>query len=700
MSAGTVTEKKARRTTAERRRRFSRRSFDVVRTALRSCMEHARVPRIRTMLEFAEQEVVLPDGPYRDLPYRADRQPFNRLWFREVDRVLSARMRGDDSYPIQRFAVVGPSQSSKTVIGCLIPLMYHLFEVRENVIFGLPDMQMASDKWMKDLRPIIAASRYAECLPDSGKGSKGSGAVEAVYFRNGTILKFMSGGGSDKRRAGFTAGVLLVSEVDALDDSSTASAEADRLTQMEARLRAFGSRAIEYLECTVTTELGRIWREYSAGTKSRLGLRCPHCGAAVTPERAHFRGWENADSELAARRLTAVYCPKCGQAWSEEDRRSANGHAILIHDGQDTNDLGAVVGNPRETRTLGFRWSAVNNLFLAVADIGADLWRSSRDPDQDNAERFICQFVFAEPYKPPSLDATTIRWEQVACRRSNWPRGTIPDLAETVICGVDVGKWWLHWVAVAFLGDGSPHVVDYGALDIPSRELGAEGAILEGLRELREKRFRAAWSVEGGGTCHLDRVLIDAHYKDHVVYQFCAESAQPDDPTGGLILPVMGFGSSQMSKQRYSAPRGTSSRVLHIGDHYHIAYLDDRGVIVVQVDADHWKSYAHERALTATGQAGAMTLFDATASEHAQFARHLAAEHQVEDFQPGKPPRLVWVRQYKQNHWFDALYYALVGGHLHGCSVVRAIQRPTDDEMVEQPVLTMPDGRPFMPTER
>ena len=107
----------------------------------------------------------------------------------------------------------GPTQSGKTLACFVIPLLYHLFEIRETVICGLPDIDMAMDKWSVDILPVIEQSQYRELLPTKGSGSRG-GRVESIPFRNGATLKFMSGGGGDKSRAGFTSRVMVITETD------------------------------------------------------------------------------------------------------------------------------------------------------------------------------------------------------------------------------------------------------------------------------------------------------------------------------------------------------------------------------------------------------------------------------------------------------------------------------------------------------
>lgn len=299
-------------------------------------------PMLRSMRQFAEEEIIIPDGPFEGRRFRVDRQPYTGLWFDAVD-----------NGPWTRFVATGPTQSGKSLVCFVIVLLYHLFEIGETVICGLPDMDMASDKWREDILPAIERSRYREQLPRSGGGSRG-GKVEAIQFRHGPTLKFMSGGGGDKSRAGFTARVVVITETDGMDTAGGASREADKITQLEARTRAYGDRKRIYMECTVSVEEGRTWREYQAGTESRIVLPCPYCGQFVTPEREHLTGWQAADSSLEASELAAFHCPNCGEAWTDEDRVRANLEGRLLHRGQEISPTGAITGDPPRTNTLGF----------------------------------------------------------------------------------------------------------------------------------------------------------------------------------------------------------------------------------------------------------------------------------------------------------------------------------------------------------
>jgi hypothetical protein len=405
---------------------------------LRVFLRQARPHRLRTMRVFAEEEVVIPDGPYAGRRFRCSRQPYTALWFDQVD---------SGCWP--RCVATGPTQSGKTLACFVVPLLYHLFEIQETVICGLPDMDMAGDKWREDILAAIERSRYRDLLPRRGGGSRG-GRVESIQFGNGATLKFMSGGGGDKSRAGFTSRVVV-----------------------------------------------------------------------------------------------------------------------------------------------------------------------------------------------------------------------------------------------------SGHIVDYGRIEIASDDLGVEQATLIALRQFR-KMLREGWPVgsANGEQMIPQQAWIDAGYMTPVVYGFCRES-------GDKFRPAIGRGAAQQHRQWYNRPTRTGALVKHVGEGFHINHLRPERLHIVEVDADHWKTWVHQRLGAPMEVPGAMSLFRAAPQEHLALAKHLTAETKTEEFVAGKGVVVKWQRLRRQNHWFDALYNACAAGYLCGVRLVSepAVHAAPKPEVRPAP-LTMPDGRPFLITER
>ena len=644
---------------------------------LRWLVRSSRTPAPRSMLQFAEAEIVLPDGPYKDLLFSRHRQPWSALLLEEMSSGRWAR-----------FAVVGCVQSGKTLLSFVIPSLYHTQELREKIVAGVPSMDMSIDKWRNDLLPAIQASRYRAELPTDGAGSRG-GRFEEMTFRHGAKLKFMSGGGGDEKRSGYSARVAVVTEVDKMDERGGTSRETDHVAQIAARTLSYDDDALVYLECTVSIEEGRIWREYTAGTASRLFGRCPACGQWVSPEREQLTGWQEAKTAEEARRESEWTCPGCSVLWEDAARRRILADPRLVHRGQTLDEDGRVQGDPPDTRTLGFRWNAFWNGFWSTGSIGVKEWTAARAPDEDAAEREMLQFFWSMPWRPPLWEASPLTQEGLASRIAAWPRGLVPAWADRLTVGVDVGKWLLHWVAVASRLDGTCHVAGYDRVEVPADSLGVEAAVYNALRRLAdvlEKGF--AWQ-EHGGTRAPDQVIVDARYAGRAVYQFCRERAAATDPAGDgffletepaflpRYLPSLGYGASQEARGTYHRPARAGKTVRLLGEEYHVQRDRAEKVLVLQVNADHWKSFVWRRLETPVEQVGAMTVFQALPREHMALFKHLTAESETREFVAGRGPVTRWKRLRAANHFFDATSLGGLGGHVRG---VRLLDPPPEPE--------------------
>jgi phage terminase large subunit GpA-like protein len=605
------------------------------------------------MREWAEQELIVPNGPYAGEPFRANLIPWTRLFLDEVDTGRWHKIAG-----------TGCTQAGKTLVLHAIPVLYHLFEVGETVVEGVPDMYMGADKWREDLLPVIQASpALREQLPTRGAGSKG-GKAQAIQFRHGATLRFMTGGGSDAGRKGFTSRVLAVTEVDELACAGGTSTEADKLTQLEGRLRAFlrlGAR--EYLESTPTIEAGRIWQEIKHGTDSRILRPCPHCGAWVAPEREHLVGWQDAEDEHAAKENAAWSCPNCAERWTEAQQLAANQAGVLVHRGQTVSGSGRVEGPLPRTDCFGFRFSAVDNYFVSAGVLGQELWKAARAIDQDNAERYLAQQVFALPWAEPDWSLTPLDPAALNRRVDEYNRGIIPPDALGVAVGIDTGKRVLHWTGIATPEEaGRHHVIDYGEQPTPWQTMETADSLVSALRTLHGYLF-AGWQRAGGGDpVTPDVVWVDAGYSEHKdgIYRACEEL---NEQLGRQVyLPTLGHGEGERHVGRYTPPRALSRTVRAIGRHYHVSYLTERRTRVCHLDGDFWKTQVHEGLAAPIDDPRALVLFAAPSpTEHAEFNAQITAEEQLEEFVPGKGMRRRWERKRRQNHFLDSTYGALAG---------------------------------------
>lgn len=655
---------------------------------LRHFAKRARARVVRSMREFAETELIIPDGDYAGLRFGCDRQPWTRLYLDAVD-----------SGKWNRVMLLGPVQSGKTLTGYVIPAMHGLFELGETTIGGLPDKNIAGDKWHEDLLPAIERSKYAKHLPSRGSGSRGGKVVDSIQFGNGVTLKWMSKGGGDAMRSGFTARIVVITELDKMDTAGESSREADPVSQIEARTRHYGNRKRIFGECTVSIEEGRIWREYQNGTKSRIACLCPHCLEYVTPEREHLTGWREAKTEFEAHSIGAFACPTCSEKWTEADRYQANVRAVLLHGDQTIDRDGTIHGDPPASFTLGFRYSAVNNMFVSAGDLAAEEWRSALDPDEDNAERRMRQEFWAVPHEPEALDVSPLDARVLQNRCGPLRRGMLPAERGWLTVGIDIGKHICHWVATYWTATGRGYVVDYGVLITHPEDSSVEVAILTALREFRDTLL-AGW---GTGETHARPALvwIDSRYQEEAVYAFARESNAL--VAGNVFFATMGHAEGVEHSSAYRAPKKLDKSVRVIGDQFHIVKLVAQRVYRAAVNVDAWKWFIRGRLACGKESADALVLFATDGGAHFKFAKHLTAEKPVEVYKPGKGVIQQWERVNRDNHWLDATVLACAAAAFCGLKTTREVEASAEtvrNRSENPPRMTTPDGRAFLASER
>ncbi|MBI2424182.1 MAG: phage terminase large subunit family protein [Candidatus Hydrogenedentes bacterium] len=648
----------------------------------------ARSRARRPLSRFMVEEVRLPTGPMAGEPYNLATQPYSRLFCAAVD-----------SGRYTDFLSTGPTQSGKTLTTALGPMAWHLFEWQEPVIFGLPNDDMRRDKWEDDVLPMIEATRYRELLPTRGPGSRGGDPGARIRFSHGVVVRFMTGGGADKSRAGKTARVLVATEVEAFDLVKSTSAEGTQIEQLEARTHAFGSRARKYKECTVTTSTGYVWRKYAAGSMTRPWYPCAHCGTWVSLDRENFHGWQEAETEVDAFSNARLVCTACGVLWTDDERRWSVGQMAAVHRGQRIveasgptasgppipppasgggwegnlgqecpRSLGVPVieGDAPKTFSFTLRWNGAENLLMDQGQIGVAEWQSARAEKADEAERAMCQFYWARAIDDDTENSVDLTVQSLTERLGDWVRGVCPADTMCVTATLDMGKHVAHWLVLAWREDGSPHVVDYGTITVRWRELGLENAITSACWEFAEI-CEAGWLHENQSRVPDVRWIDSGGEWAKQVYDFCKT-------TNYAYRPMKGFGASQDFEKSYMQPKSTGSTVLHIGEQYHVAFVAETGVRLIEVNADYWKSYAYRRLMTPVEKPGGLTLYRTLSRDHRAFALHLLAERRELEWVPETARSLGprkggwrerWVKVNRNNHWGDTFYMGCAAAH-HG----------------------------------
>ena len=640
--------------------------------------------KLRSIRQFAEEEIILPDdgGPFSGEPFCVETQPYTKLLFNEID---SRRW-------LEVF-VVGTTQSGKTLSGFVIPLLYMLFELGKNPIAAVPQGDMVADKWSVDIEPALSAkNNFRDILPRVGQGSKKGTVKDRVEFANGRVLKFVTAGGSDQSKAGYTAPFIVVTEAARWSDGTATSKEASPLDQIRGRQMStsgfdehgnVASDSMLIVEGTVQDDDRLPLSERPLTTESRIACPCVHCGNYVTPGRKHLVGWQDSKSVLDAAKASHWVCPDCSEPIDDAQRHKMNLSAVLLHRGQTISALSKkqikrlndghqfdrsdeIEGDAPPVTKLWFYWNAFNNMFRKAADVGKEEWEASQleedTPERENAEKKLSQFSHAEGYTPKVIARERLSKKEIRKRRAkglNW--GTVPSDTVHLVCGIDVGKWDCWYVVLAFRGNGQIHCVAYGQIktnlltelgDVEKHEIQAIEDCLLGMFAMCED----GWIVEGSGELRpCDLVLADSGYKPDAVFQAMASLDKQ------VFFPVLGRGESLKDRHKYVYQDKRSKKIRSPSNRgLHLEYVRKWYRRRIVVNADTAKDEIQNCLRVRKGTPGCLTLAQNPIDDHQMISRHLAAELKDEN---GK-----WQKT-GANHLLDSAGYAWMGGSYLGWDV-------------------------------
>lgn len=608
---------------------------DIIRKTLFPSM---RPPMKRTFREFAEQEIVLPSGgPFEGMNFDADIPP----WMAGILDVF-------DKGEYIEYYLTGPGQDGKTLLGLNIPQMYHNFEERENIIMGVPDIDMAQGIYLEKIEPIIEASRYRDMLPLKGAGSR-RGKVKVIKFNNGATLRFMGSGGGDAQRSSHTARVIILTELDKMDTAGTVSRETDPVSQIIARSNAFGSRRRVYGECTVSNETGRIWREVTKrGTDHRVYLKCPLCGEYTTPEHERFGGWQAADDVLTAQEKAYYTCAQCERHWTEADRVKALKSWALAARDQVVTSEGKVQKSKPRTNVFGFRWNCIASGLKTIPDI-AEKEYTVQEAGTDEAMRDLKQFWWNEPDEEDLERVISFERDAVYRKISKYPRRTIPEQTEFVTVAIDPGKYICWWAGFAWWGRAQGGCFDYGSFAVPQNEEYLKLAIFQALQSFRHEVLEIGWK-KGDKVITPDRIGIDAGYIPDAVYDFIRDSGQ------GRYLALKGVGTSE--QDNWKPPKKAKGR--QRGNNWYIQKQErpNADIKLLLTYSDYWKEEVHQGFLAPSGTPGSLVLFEGEKVEHLEFAKQMSNEKRSIVYAVGGRPKITWTRKgSRPNHLFDVSAY-------------------------------------------
>ncbi|MEQ1904604.1 MAG: terminase gpA endonuclease subunit [Pirellulaceae bacterium] len=260
---------------------------------------------------------------------------------------------------------------------------------------------------------------------------------------------------------------------------------------------------------------------------------------------------------------------------------------------------------------------------------------------------------------------------------SRVPRNVVPLVCDRLTAFIDMQQDVLFYMVCGWSNNFTGSIVDYGTepdqrryyfglrdlnqtLRQKSPGSNIDGGILEGLRAIVGRLLKTNYQREDGVALRVSRVLIDAGYKNHLVYQTCR-----DAEFSGVAIPSYGraIGPQQKPINAYEQRPGDQ-----IGLNWMVTRAVKRASRHVLFDANWWKSFVFDRFTVSPGDIGSLTIHGSDPQAHHLLGEYLTVEYptQLESKASGRTVTTWEAFPGRDNHWLDTLVGNCVAASMTG----------------------------------
>ncbi len=466
-------------------------------------------PDALTVSQWAEKNVVVPDGPYSGARWRNDVVPY-------LTGIMDAW--GDDD--VRLVVVAGVPQSGKTraMHNCLL---YSIARRRGTKMMSMPD-DVAMDRVREDklTKSIAVAPKMKPFLRASTRVKMGFSTGDNLYFASAR---------SASDRASITVRDLFGDELDLYVHLPN---QTDPEIDFEERTESYGDRAkVFWISKPVGGKTtSRILRKIEVCDENRTWeAECPVCRGrqSLVFEQLKFLHGCRDPKTMRTENLARYECVHCKAHWNDHAKRLAVSRGRWIADAPASH-----------ARSIGFTITALMSPFIALADIAADFLEAKRSGSTAAWMKFYNSRL-AEGYDPAAKQTDE---ERVLSLRCPLPARTVPAAAVALTCGIDVQQHGFWFVVRAWAEHLESWLVDYGFLpawdDVQALVFDTRYPVEGNGREMGI--WRAA--MDSGGT----RAVDETQSRTEEVYQFVRKYG------GRKLFAVKGASRSQMRRVRPS----------------------------------------------------------------------------------------------------------------------------------------------------
>jgi len=333
-------------------------------------------------------------------------------------------------------------------------------------------------------------------------------------------------------------------------------AEADPISLMRKRQRWFKGRSKLLGMTTPVTADDMSDQEWSRGDCCQWWVCCPHC------RKWHQIEWENvkidrkadkqwyAESAYARGGRARYVCPKCGSAWSEEDRWQAVSGGKFVPGDCSLDDAGHLVGKVKPTSYRSCRIHAVmlHPMVETVSSLAVEFVRAQRAKEAGNIQ-LLKDFWNSQLARPWKEERATTDIEVLRKHIGRYPKGKVPVGCQMLTAGLDVQ---LDHVYLRVLGWG--YLGEFWSIFEARIETGPTERVenLEKLIPYLAMRFELMEDPD-----KVKRIVlsaIDRQYNADAVDAFCVRCAGV-----APIIPVAG--DDKLSKQSWAVGKTAGGRL-------------------------------------------------------------------------------------------------------------------------------------------
>jgi hypothetical protein len=455
----------------------------------------------------------------------------------------------------------------------------------------------------------------------------------------------------------------------ASEDGVVAGKIEEAIDKTIAGLGGQSRRLGQFMLCTITSRNSAAFKYSDPVQKPAFsGERIP---AIVTwPEATHL--WE-----------TYIELRQAGKRELNEQGRPRDVHGRAAHahylEHYEPMNAGAVLSNPHNFESEELpdgtqkQVSALQRCYDYIADTGM--------------ESFLTEHQNDPPADTGAIESG-ITAHRIQRQVSGYERKTIPPGCTVLTQGIDVRKVALHWVVRAWRPDGTGFVIDYGIHEVHGTVYGSdEGldvAVKRAIIGRMEETKAADYHTVDGEILPVNLTLVDAGWRTTAVYSACAE-------IGLGIMPIMGFGKSAGCSQASFRDVQHSTPDRKPGDGW---FLSRKGSLwLVCADADRWKSWEHDRWMTAPSKPGTLMMFGESSGKelmsadekaHHAYGKHITNETEIEEPYKGTIRRK-WKEKSENTHWFDSSYYSDVAANMKGIRLIGGPAKKEKRSAAERP---------------